>query len=153
MLLICFLPSTTLSQSYKIYDITFIGFFWFYLIFPKTLTSMEDLGNMVLTDHHLFSLLQMKLWGSNWDLGLSSVSLASWVWLSCPVDKCSNVLIIVSLVQFQDDILSNLSLAQDNYPVHCSLKAIESSSYKHSFLNSLHPPQLVLLLSHCMHGY
>lgn len=33
-----------------------LGFACFYLLFPKTLTSVEDLENMILTDCHLFSL-------------------------------------------------------------------------------------------------
>ena len=47
---ICFLPSTTLPNFWKEYDMVFIGFCLFYLLL-NTLTSMKDLENMILIDH------------------------------------------------------------------------------------------------------
>lgn len=80
----------------------------------------------------------------NWlRYGRTVVQLASWVWLSCPVDESSGFLFIASLIQLQVNLLSNLFPSQDNYQVPSSLKVTESSSCKHSFLKSLHPPQWV----------
>lgn len=141
----CLLPSTTLLHSYRGYNMVFIGFCLFYLLFLKTLTTVKDLKNMLLTDHISLSSFRYSYEAVAEILeDCGPVSLASWVWRSCPMDECCGVLFTVSAVELQVNLLGNQALAQDNYQVTSSLKATESSSCKHSFLKSLHPPQQVL---------
>lgn len=103
---------------------------------------MKDLENIILTDRISLASVRYscealaEIWE---DCGpVSKLSLTS-----CPVDESSGFLFIPSLIELQVNLLSNLFPSQDNYQVPSSLKVTESSSCKHSFLKSLHPPQWV----------